>query len=168
VAGGWQIRQGQRDDLPRMEGLWRFLYAHHSEVTTAAVPFVAADERWPARLDEFEQSVADDAAVFLIAESESEPLGFAFSTLRGPSPIFAGGDIAELEVLVVAPERRGEGIGEELVRRSLAAIRERGVTRLKVVVLAGNDAALRFYRRLGVEPALIELLAPLDGPGESA
>jgi len=151
-----------------MERLWRFLYSHHSEVTTAAVPFVTADERWPERVREFRQSIDDDAAVFLLAESEGEPLGFAFTTLRAPSPIFAGGAIAELEVLVVAPERRSEGIGEELVRRSLARSRKLGATTLKVVVLAGNDAALRFYRRLGVEPALIELLAPLEAPGESA
>ena len=69
---------------------------------------------------------------------------------------------------MVLPERRGQGIGEALVRRSQVALREMGATTLKVVVLAGNDAALRLYRRLGVEPALIELLAPLKAPGESA
>jgi ribosomal protein S18 acetylase RimI-like enzyme len=150
-----------------MEALWRSLYAHHVEVATATVPFVPADERWPERLREFRQSVDDDAAVFLIAEAGGEPLGFAFSVLRSPSPIFAGGAIGELEVLVVAPERRGEGIGEELTRRSLDGLRERGATTLRVVVLAGNDAAMRFYRRLGIEPALNELLAPLERPGES-
>ena len=150
-----------------MERLWRSLYAHHSEVTTAAVPFISADERWPERLREFQQSVDHDAAAFLIAESRGEPVGFAFSTLRPPSPIFAGGAIGELEVLVVSPQRRGEGIGEELTRRSLAAIRELGATTVKVVVVAGNDAAVRLYRRLGIEPALTELLAPLEGPGDS-
>ena len=168
MAGGWEIREGIRDDLPRMERLWRFLYAHHSEVTTAAIPFVTADERWPERLREFRQSMDDGAGVFLIAEGGGEDLGFAFSTMRSASPIFSGGAIGELEVLVVLPERRGQGIGEALVRRSQVALREMGATTLKVVVLAGNDAALRLYRRLGVEPALIELLAPLKAPGESA
>jgi ribosomal protein S18 acetylase RimI-like enzyme len=145
-----------------MERLWRFLYAHHSEVTTARVPFVTADERWPERLREFRQSVDDEAAVFLIAEDEDGPVGFAFSTMRAPSPIFAGGAVGELEVLVVTPERRGEGVGEELTRRSLDGLRALGATTLRVIVLAGNESALRFYRRLGIEPALNELLAPLD------
>jgi ribosomal protein S18 acetylase RimI-like enzyme len=170
VAGEWTIREGQRGDLPRMERLWRFLYAHHTEVSTATVPFVSADERWPARLREFRQSLDDEAGVFLVADDGGQPVGFAFSTMRAPSPIFAGGPVGELEVLVVAPERRGEGIGEELTRSSLDGLRELGATTLRVVVVAGNESALGFYRRLGIEPALNELLAPLEadeGPGET-
>jgi ribosomal protein S18 acetylase RimI-like enzyme len=167
VASGWEITEGGRDDLPGLEGLWRFLYAHHSEISTAAIPFISADERWPERLREFQRSVDDRAAVLMIAEAQGEAVGFAFSTLRPVDPIFASGPVGELEVLVVAPERRGEGIGEELTRRSLVALRERGATTVKVVVIAGNDDALRLYRRLGIEPALIALLGPLgEAPGE--
>jgi ribosomal protein S18 acetylase RimI-like enzyme len=167
MSGDWEIRQGGRDDLPGLEALWRALYAHHRAVATAALPFVSADERWPERLREFEQSFDDHAAALLIASSGGAPVGFAFSTMRPPSPIFMSGRIGELEVLVVAPERRGEGIGEELLERSRELLREMGAATLMLDVLAGNDAALRFYRRHGIEPARIEFFAPLRGPGES-
>ncbi len=166
MAPGWEIREATRDDLPGLEQVWRTLHAHHSRVSTATVPFISADERWPERLAEFELAFDEGVGLALIAASAGGPVGFAFSTMHGPDKIFASGPVGEIDVLVVAPERRGEGIGEELVRRSLELLRERGAGTVRVVVVAGNDAALRFYHRLGIEPALVELLAPLP-PGES-
>jgi ribosomal protein S18 acetylase RimI-like enzyme len=168
VASDWQIREGGRDDLPELERAWRALYAHHAEVRTAIVPTIPADDRWPARLREFEEAFDSDRAVMLVAERDGELVGFAFSTLHGADKVFATGPVGELDVLVVLPEQRGAGIGEELVHRSCAALRERGAATLKVVVMAGNDDALRFYARLGIQPALVDLLAPLEGTaGES-
>jgi ribosomal protein S18 acetylase RimI-like enzyme len=168
VTSDWQIREGDRDDLPALEQAWRSLYAHHAVVGTAGVPLIPVDERWPARLREFQEAFDSERAVMLVAERDGEVVGFAFSTLHEPHPVFDSGPIGELDVLVVLPAERGRGIGEELVRRSRAALRERGVGTLKVVVMAGNEAALRFYSRLGIEPALIDLLAPIEEPaGES-
>jgi ribosomal protein S18 acetylase RimI-like enzyme len=168
MAGGWEIREGNREDLPELERAWRSLYAHHAEVRTSTVPLIPADDRWPARLREFEEAFDRDAAVMLVAERDGEVVGFAFSTLHDPHPVFATGPVGELDVLVVVPGQRGLGIGEALVHGSIAALRERSVVTLKVVVMAGNDDALRFYRRLGIEPALVDLLAPLDAvPGEA-
>jgi ribosomal protein S18 acetylase RimI-like enzyme len=168
MAGTWEIRRGGRDDLPGLESAWRSLHAHHSEVGTAPVPTIPADLRWPERLREFEQAFDEGKALLLVAEHAGETAGFAFSTMHRPDPIFEGGPIGELDVLVVLPGQRGDGMGEALLRRSLDGLREMGAETLKVVVMAGNEDALRFYERLGIRPALIELLAPLEGlPGES-
>ena len=168
MAEDWQIRRGGRDDLPELERAWRALYAHHGEVSTAAIPTIPADERWPERLREFTEALDGEGAVLLVAERPGEVLGFAFSSMHAPDPVFETGPIGELEVLVVLPGHRGEGIGEALVRRSLDALRDLGAVTLKVVVMAGNDDALRFYSRLGIKPGLIDLFASLDGaPGES-
>jgi len=162
MPGGWEIRRGGPADLPGLESAWRSLHAHHSEVGTAPVPTIPADLRWPERLREFEQAFDEGKALLLVAERVGETAGFAFSTLHAPDPIFEGGPVGELDVLVVLPGSRGEGIGEALVRRSVDELRAMGAETLRVVVMAGNDNALRFYERLGIRPALIDLMAPLD------
>jgi ribosomal protein S18 acetylase RimI-like enzyme len=169
MSPGCEIREGGIDDLAGLETTWRSLHAHHRAISTGRVPFLTADERWPARLEEFRRAIADGSGMVLIAESEGEVVGFAFSTLNGADKVFASGPVGEVDVLVVAPERRGQGIGERLARRSLDLLRERGARTAKIEVIAGNEDALRFYERLGATPARVELLAPLHpAPGEGA
>ncbi|MDR0535898.1 MAG: GNAT family N-acetyltransferase [Puniceicoccales bacterium] len=58
-----------------------------------------------------------------------------------------GGRIAEVEMLCVGPEARGNGCGKALLEAFAAWARERGARRLWVRVSAANARALRFYRR---------------------
>lgn len=46
---------------------------------------------------------------------------------------------------------RGRGIGAELFDASIGFARSNKYTKIVIQVLAGNDRALRFYRRLGFE-----------------
>ena len=46
-------------------------------------------------------------------------------------------------------EARGRGIGRKLSGASIGFARSNGYTKIVIQVLAGNDRALRFYRRLG-------------------
>jgi ribosomal protein S18 acetylase RimI-like enzyme len=168
VTSSYRIREGGREDLPRLEATWRALAAHHREVSTGAIDFIDPDTRWPSRLAEFEQSFDEGRGILLIAEEAGEIAGFAFSKTLAPDPVVATGPAGELEVLVVTADRRGEGIGEALTRRSFELLREVGAQTVRIEVIAGNDSALRFYERFGAKPLRIELLAPLDAPaGES-
>jgi len=47
------------------------------------------------------------------------------------------------------PSLQGQGLGRELIRTILAALRERGVTAVHLGVSPSNSAASAFYRRLG-------------------
>lgn len=73
----------------------------------------------------------------------------AWETLR-----YDGGDVgvkAELVSMAVVSDRRGRGIATELGRAFLAEMaRDGGV---KVVVGAGNHAAISAYQKMGFEPA---------------
>jgi ribosomal protein S18 acetylase RimI-like enzyme len=63
------------------------------------------------------------------------------------------GPPAELLVIAVRGERRGDGVGAGLVRRLDEAMASRGVSSYKVTVLGRNEGANRFYRRNGFESA---------------
>ena len=86
----------------------------------------------------------------LIAEEDSEPVGFAlffhnYSTFLAQPGIY-------LEDLFVLPERRGSGIGRALLGRLAQIAVDRGCGRLEWAVLTWNKDAIRFYELLGARP----------------
>lgn len=57
--------------------------------------------------------------------------------------------VGHITQICVAPERRGEGIGSELLWRSIRAFGERGCEALSLTVTASNTGAVRLYDRIG-------------------
>ncbi|HTP57508.1 MAG TPA: GNAT family N-acetyltransferase, partial [Spirochaetia bacterium] len=51
----------------------------------------------------------------------------------------------------VARVRRGQGIGRELVKRSIDALAKRGMRKCHIFVLADNEEGRRFWRKVGWE-----------------
>jgi len=77
-------------------------------------------------------------------------------TVRYPSQVDAGNDRlpdAELLSIAVDPAWRVGGTGRALANGVLAALADRGVGELKVVVGAANLVANRFYARVGFREA---------------
>ena len=70
-----------------------------------------------------------------------------------------GSDVpAELLSMAIAPSARRVGTGSRLVNELLDRQRARGVSRVKVVVGAGNDEAISFYERCGFgDPKTLEV-----------
>jgi diamine N-acetyltransferase len=58
----------------------------------------------------------------------------------------------EIDSLSVAAECRRQGIGDTLMNRSLAWMDQHSVKARTVVVAAGNEQVLSFYRRYGFHP----------------
>jgi GNAT superfamily N-acetyltransferase len=59
---------------------------------------------------------------------------------------------ADLISFYLQPAHRGGGIGTQLADAFVAWARERGAARLLVSAYATNEAAIRFYQRLGFTP----------------
>jgi GNAT superfamily N-acetyltransferase len=88
----------------------------------------------------------DAVAEAVLATVDGEAVGFAlfyptYSTVVGRRGV-------HLEDLYVRPEHRGSGVGRVLLAHLAALAAHRG-GRLEWWVLRTNEAALRFYRRLG-------------------
>ena len=76
----------------------------------------------------------------------------------GPDDTFAvGARYAELYSLSVAPEARGGGVGTALMDALDERLTELGIADLSIAVMAGNEDALRFYRRRGLVPVEVVL-----------
>lgn len=90
--------------------------------------------------------------IVLLAEG-SEPVGFAYLTLR-PTP-YGDGPLAQLEELYVRPELRDRGIGTRLLVAALDAVRERDAIEMHINVDEVDVDTRRFYERHGfvnIEP----------------
>jgi ribosomal protein S18 acetylase RimI-like enzyme len=98
----------------------------------------------PAAGDWARRMLQDPRILAYVAWSDGGPIGFLRLDM-GPDRV------AELTV-VVAPERRRQGVGTELLARALAEGERRGLRHLSAVVSLDNGAARAFFEAARFEP----------------
>ena len=62
---------------------------------------------------------------------------------------FVADDVAHITQLCVTPHAKGAGLGYELLRQSVAALRAAGARRISLTVTTANDEAVQLYLRCG-------------------
>lgn len=129
------IRRAGPNDAPIVDTLVREIAAHEGD--SAHVTVTAAG--WRNLLGRADVTV-------LLAERAGEPLGYLSAQRR--LHLWTGGDILALDDLYVRAQARDGGVGRELMT---ALARRAAVDRLTIrwEVKPHNEAAQRFYRRLG-------------------
>jgi GNAT superfamily N-acetyltransferase len=75
-----------------------------------------------------------------------------------------GDQVGILETLVVADSARGTGVGRELLDAARERLAEWGAQVMTISVIAGNEGAVRFYRREGAGDYLHTLIMPVRQP----
>ena len=136
------IRDATEADLPRVAEIkvrnWADTYS--SLVTPEVLqPFLDRD----AQLAGLRKSLGQPNTLLLVAETASGTItGFALTYLaEEPEPW--------LESLHVIREARGTGVGTLLTRATAESLQARGYHSMRLGVVEGNNAAARFYQRLG-------------------
>jgi ribosomal protein S18 acetylase RimI-like enzyme len=98
--------------------------------------------------------------LFLVATEDDRLIGSVMAGYEGHR--------GWVNYLAVSPPGRGRGLGRELMAHVEALLLERGCPKINLMVRAGNDSVLAFYRRIGyLDDAAVPLgkrLIP-DGPG---
>lgn len=102
----------------------------------------------------------------LIARDGDEPIGFVGFALEhgGYERDQTLGTVSNLFVL---PDRRGEGIGTDLLDAAERALREAGAETVTLEALAANERAREFYAAHGYEPHRVELQKSLPTDDDS-
>lgn len=101
----------------------------------------------------FTRLLARDDVLVVLAESDGEPTGFAYLTLR-PTP-YGDGPLAQLEELYVVPAFRDGGIGTALLTQAVDEVLDRDAIEMHINVDEIDTDTRRFYERLGftnIEP----------------
>ena len=142
-----RIRAATAADLDALCGLLRLLF-------TLEADFRPDEARQRAGL---RLLLADPArCAVLVAERAGAVTGLVTAQLVVSTA--EGAPSAWLEDVVVLPDERGRGTGRALVEAAAAWARERGATRLQLLVDEENAPALGFYRRLGWAPTQLRAL----------
>lgn len=91
----------------------------------------------------------------VIFECGTLPVGHAWFFERIPT--FSGQRVLCLEDIFICPQHRGRGIGQRAMALLAAHAHDRDCAGMHWEVKAGNDAAERFYQRLGgiADPTII-------------
>jgi len=84
-----------------------------------------------------------------VAEVEGEVVGYLVGGLGRNPTRQLNGSLGELENIFVEEDFRDQGLGKKLVEAFDRWCQDNQVTRVKVVVSAGNTKGLSFYKREG-------------------
>jgi GNAT superfamily N-acetyltransferase len=135
------IRQARRDDVVHIVRLLAddTLGAQREQAT---IPLPVS------YYQAFEAIDADPNNELLVAELEGAVVGTLQLTIM-PSLTYQGGPRAQIEGVRIAADRRGDGLGAQLVEWAIERARARGCHMVQLTTDKQRPDALRFYQRLG-------------------
>jgi GNAT superfamily N-acetyltransferase len=134
-----EIRRARPSDLPELVALLQQLSLDEPR----------EDARAPASYEAaFRDIEADLRQTLLVAEDDGSIIGTAVIIVL-PNLSHVGRPYAVVEDVVVDSARRGQGLGETLMRRAIDMAREAGCYKLVLTSNRRRADAHRFYERLG-------------------
>jgi ribosomal protein S18 acetylase RimI-like enzyme len=101
----------------------------------------------------------EPGAAAFVATIDGEPQGVI--AVHPDADAFTGHARLYIDILVVAPEAEGQGVGRLLLRRAEDFARQGGFREVVLDVFTGNEAAIAFYERCGYRPDHVRMAKPL-------
>lgn len=150
-----EIRTATNDDADTVTDLWLDLAGGQRSYGSH---ILAEENRSTAREAVFKHVVADELTV---AIEDDEILGFVMFAVES-SDYAQDTSRGLVRNIYVAPDHRRQGIGTALLKDAERRLRDRGVDRLALEVMAENESARRFYQRHGYTPHRISLEKPTE------
>lgn len=155
------VPMNRLDDL---QPLWRALYEYQIALTPHLRDRVRPYEHaWEEHRRIRAEWLAGEPDSFVLAAREADRyVGYAFVRVR-PGARFAvswsaSDPLADLAILAVLPEARGQGIGSMLLDAVEVRLRELRIEDMVIDVITTNTDAMRLYERRGAVPFLTQFV----------
>jgi diamine N-acetyltransferase len=87
--------------------------------------------------------------IFLIAELEEEPVGYAKLKMNSEDQAVKGTNLIEIERIYASQKYIGKGIGRELMKACISEARQRECDKVWLGVWEKNHRAIDFYAKWG-------------------
>ncbi len=126
------------DDIPALCGLLDMLFTQEAEFQ----PDRAVQERG------LEHIIHDPSVGHILVARQDDAIVGMVNLLYTVSTAL-GGRVALLEDMVVAPQARGQGVGNTLLTAAIDHAREQGCLRITLLTDVDNQVAQAFYRQQG-------------------
>ncbi len=150
-----QMREATRQDVPSVVALLaQDRLGHDRETPTDPLP----DDYWEA----FDAIDDDPDNLLVVAEDHGVIVGTLQLTFI-PYLTFGGGWRAQIEAVRVASDRRGQGVGRQLMQWAIDQARSHGCHLVQLTTNKTRTDAHRFYESLGFEPTHEGMKLYLEG-----
>ena len=157
------VRQAQMDDREAVGRMWLRLLNEQSDRDDRMGVADDALDRWQ---NDFPMWLEDETARIYLAEGDDEePVGFATARRWGPAPIYAESSEVYLDELFVRPEARRDGYGTQLVHAVRHWSDQLGAQRIRLRVLAANEAGRAFWAAQDAVSLSLTLTIENEGAG---
>ncbi len=146
---GLSVHPARRDDLAQVAQLWRQLNDYHATFGSSWETVATAESDF---CESLERGLGNRQLVLLVARDDERVVGYCHGIVKMNPALWCERRVGNIVSICVDPEYRSRGVGERLIEATLAAFRERGLERVETLVASQNDAALRFWSRVGLLP----------------
>lgn len=134
-----QATTGDVDDIRTVaEAAWA---ADYPDVLTRETVTEGVDEWYDT--ERVSEALAIPGTTLLVMERDDE--------IRGFSHAFRSGATGDILRLYVHPDHRRQGVGSGLVESTVDELFSQGVSRVRAMVLVGNEQGQSFYESFGFE-----------------
>jgi GNAT superfamily N-acetyltransferase len=143
-------------EVDTLRPLWLELHHHHQSVGAELGPFASDAASWEYKRGRLVRA-AEEGLLLRVGPADA-PRAMASVLIERDDPLWGdtwvtGRDVADVEVLSVTAEARGQGLGSLLLDAIDERLAAAGVLDQVIGILAPNSAAGRLYERRGFRPA---------------
>ncbi|MBQ6408803.1 MAG: GNAT family N-acetyltransferase [Butyrivibrio sp.] len=144
------IRRAEDKDIDRILELLLQVCNVHADIRPDL--FIHDGTKY-SREDLHEIIIDDDRPIFVAAEDDNV-LGYCFCQYKGPATSKCIKPFSQLFIddLCVDESARGKRVGRQLFEYVKEEARRRGCYEVSLNVWEGNDAARKFYEKMGMKP----------------
>ena len=144
------IRRAEERDAPLVTALLSQVLEIHAAIRPDV--FVSGTTKYSP--DELAAIFADESTPVYVAEDVGEVVGYTFCAIKDDAgrDFLVPAKTLYIDDLCVDQTRRGGGVGEALFRFVFGEAQKLGCTNITLNVWEGNDAARRFYEKMGMKP----------------
>ena len=136
------IRPATEADLPGLLEIYNDAVLHTTATYDYEPRTLEQRRQW------FEDHRRDNYAVFVAADEAGRIVGWS---ALNPYPARPGYRFTTENSVYIAADRRGQGIGKQLLEPLIEAARSRGLHVIIAAIDATNEASLRLHARFGFE-----------------
>jgi GNAT superfamily N-acetyltransferase len=147
---GIKIRKATVEDAEMLAGLayktfWDAFHDHPKNAPEDLADYMAK----AFNLEQIRREISDENSIFLIAEIENEPAGYARLIIDSIEPEITATKPIELNRLYSKQEFLGKGVGARLMEESFAIAANLNCDAMWLGVWEFNPRAQRFYEKYG-------------------
>jgi len=108
--------------------------------------------------------LSDPNHIFLVAEDESQPIGYAQLTLDSKEEFLTGVISLEVRRIYASQEYIGKGVGKTLMQAAIHEAERRGCDSIWLGVWEKNPRAIEFYKKWGFKEVGSHIFTVGDDP----